>query len=713
MTKGDYTGSAAADGAHDFHCVAGLQDVVGVLGTGYDFPVHFHGDALADEAEVLHQIGRGDAIGHFLDFAIDGDFHAHSVAIRPAFRQSRPLAPGPALWVISQVRQPDDATSTPMDNPSFIPANVAGTLDGLFRERVRLSPDRTAYRHFRRDTKQWQPLSWAEMGARVSRWQQALAREDLDPGDRVAILHSNGPEWVAFEQAALGLGLVVVPLYTDDRPDNIAYILDDSGSRVLFVQTDKQLRALDPHREELTTVQRYVVAEAKHPERLAEDPDAVLAADWVSDAPGLLHERGGDPNALATIVYTSGTTGKPKGVMLSHRNILANAEAAIHALGIDDTHELLSFLPISHTFERTCGYYVPMMCGATVSYARSIQQLADDLQHIRPTALISVPRIFERIHDKLQMQLRKDSAVRRRLFNLAAEVGWRRFEVQQGRARPGPSLLLWPVLRKLVASRVQTRLGGRLRFAVSGGAALPPPVAKIFIGLGIPVIQGYGMTETSPVLSANRLDRNLPKSVGLPLPGIELRTDENEELLARGPNVMLGYWNNHRATSEMIDPDGWLHTGDKARIDEQGFVHITGRIKDIVVMSNGEKVPPADMEMAITLDPLFEQALIIGEGRPYLTALVVLNGEEWFPLATEHGLDPFEESSLQDRNLQTTLLKRIGEALHDFPGYARIRRVTPLLQPWTIENGLLTPTLKVKRAKVVEAHGENIENMYN
>ena len=600
-----------------------------------------------------------------------------------------------------------------MDSPRFIPANVAGTLDGLFRERIRLTPDRPAYRHFRRDRKAWETLTWAEMGARVSRWQQALAREDLDPGDRVAILHANGPDWVAFEQAALGLGLVVVPLYMDDRPDNVAYILEDSGSRVLFVQTDKQLRALAPHRETLTTVRRFVVAEAKHPERLADDESAVLAADWLTDPPGLLHERGGDPNRLATIVYTSGTTGKPKGVMLSHRNILANAEAAILALGMDDSHELLSFLPISHTFERTCGYYVPMMCGATVSYARSIQQLADDLQQLRPTALISVPRIFERIHDKLQMQMRKESPLRRRLFNLAVDVGWRRFEAQQGRARRGPALLLWPLLERLVASRVQARLGGRLRFAVSGGAALPPPVAKIFIGLGIPVIQGYGMTETSPVLAANRLDRNLPRSVGLPLPGVELRTDDHDELLARGPNVMLGYWNNHRATSEMIDPDGWLHTGDKARIDEQGFVHITGRIKDIVVLSNGEKVPPVDMEMAITLDPLFEQAMVIGEGRPFLSALVVLNGEEWFPLASEHGLDPFEESSLQDRHLHTTLLKKLGEALHEFPGYARIRRVAPLLQPWTIDNGLLTPTLKVKRAKVIEAYGDLIESMYN
>ena len=596
---------------------------------------------------------------------------------------------------------------------NFIPANVAGTLDGLFRERVRLTPNDLAYRHYSRSAQEWRDLSWSHMADEVSRWQQALTKESLLEGDRVAILMRNCPTWVAFEQAALGLGLVVVPLYTDDRPDNIAYILNDSGSKLLLLEDEKQWASLAVHKDELPGMQRIIIHRSKYPEPQPFDERVCLSGACLPTTPALLHERGGDPHNLASIVYTSGTTGRPKGVMLSHANILSNSQASIEALLEDDTkHTMLSFLPLSHTFERTCGYYVAMMGNISVAYARSIQQLAEDLQTIKPTVLVSVPRIFERVYERMHQQLRKQSPLHRFLFKLAIYVGWQRFEASQGRQHRTPVLLLWPLLNRLVASKVQAKLGGRLQLAVSGGAALSPVVARTFIGLGVNVIQGYGMTESSPVLTANRVSDNEPTSVGKALPGVELRTGDNDELLARSPGVMLGYWNNHRATSETITSDGWLRTGDKARI-KNDFVYITGRIKDILVMSNGEKIPPADMENAIALNPLFEQALLIGEGRPYLSAMVVLNSEEWFPLARQHDLDPFEEHSLSDRHLHTTLLKQIAESLHDFPGYAKVRRVTPLLEAWTVDNGLLTPTLKVKRAKVLAAHADLIEQMYN
>ena len=595
---------------------------------------------------------------------------------------------------------------------NFIHANVAGTLDGLFRERVRQTPDAIAYRHYDRKQEAWLDLTWNQMADEVSRWQQALAQEALQEGDRVAILMRNCPSWVAFEQAALGLGLAVVPLYTDDRPDNTAYILNDSGSKLLLMEDEKQWETLAVHKDEMPTLQRFVIHHSKHIEPQPLDERVVTAETWLPKIPALLHERGGAPHKLASIVYTSGTTGRPKGVMLSHYNILSISQASIEALLEDEgQHTMLSFLPLSHTFERTCGYYVAMMCNITVAYARSIQQLAEDLQTIQPTILISVPRIFERVYERIHAQLKKQSLIHRMLFKLAISVGWRRFEANQGRRHRTPLLLLWPLLNRLVASKVQAKLGGKLYLAVSGGAALAPPVARTFIGLGLNVIQGYGMTESSPVLSANRLSENQPSSVGKALPGVELRIGENEELLAKSPGVMMGYWNNHRATSETITSDGWLHTGDKVIIKD-GFIYITGRIKDILVMSNGEKIPPADMESAIALEPLFEQALLVGEGRPYLSALVVLNSEEWFPLARQHNLDPFEEKSLADRRLQHTLLKNIAEALHDFPGYAKVRRVTPLLEAWTVDNDLLTPTLKVKRAKVLTHHSSLIENMY-
>jgi long-chain acyl-CoA synthetase len=272
-------------------------------------------------------------------------------------------------------------------------------------------------------------------------------------------------------------------------------------------------------------------------------------------------------------------------------------------------------------------------------------------------------------------------------------------------------LLLWPFLRKKVAAPVLDRLGGRLRITVSGGAPLPRDVAHLFIGLGVPLLQGYGLTETSPVVTVNTLEQNDPDSVGIALRGLELRIGADDELLVRGPSVMLGYWNNHAATAKMIDSDGWLHTGDQARISN-GHVYITGRIKDILVLSNGEKVPPADMEMAISLDPLFEQILVVGEGRSFLSALVVLSADLWPGLAQEFGLNPELRESLDDPRLQKDMLRRIREALRDFPGYAKIRRVSLSLEPWSVENGLMTPTLKVKRGEVLRRYADDVERMY-
>jgi len=599
-----------------------------------------------------------------------------------------------------------------LNEATFITANNAGTLDGLMRERIRISTNKVAYQYFDKNSKEWIELDWFAMGQRISRYQQALEKENLHEGDRVAILLKNCPDWVAFEQAVLGLGLVVVPLYMDDRPDNIAYILNDSGCKAMLIQEDKNWKALAEHKDDLPKLNRIILLHAKSEDILKDDDRLVMADAWQAKEAHTLAERGGDPHKLASIVYTSGTTGKPKGVMLSHSNILSIAQAAVEALDVNDSHKLLSFLPLSHTFERTCGYYVPLMAGAAVAYSRSIQQIADDLQIIKPTAMISVPRIFERIYEKLQAGLKKQSPIKRVIFKLAVVVGWKKFEHQQGRKFWSPTLLLWPLLNKLVAGKIQERLGGNLVIAVSGGAALPASVAKTFTGLGVNVIQGYGLTETSPVLTANTDSKNDPFSVGRALPGVALKIDTNDELLARSPGVMLGYWNNHQATSEMITADGWLHTGDKAAIRD-GYVYITGRIKDILVMSNGEKIPPADMESAIALHPLFEQALIVGEGRAFLGAMVVINSEEWFTLAKDHGLDPFVEHSLHDKKLHSFIIRQISEALHDFPGYAKVRRVIPLLEPWTVDNGFLTPTLKVKRAKVIEHFEKQIDQMYD
>jgi long-chain acyl-CoA synthetase len=371
----------------------------------------------------------------------------------------------------------------------------------------------------------------------------------------------------------------------------------------------------------------------------------------------------------------------------------------------------LSFLPLSHTFERTGGYYVPMMAGAAVAYSRSVAQLGEDLASVQPTVLVAVPRIFERVYGRIADQMAKKPVVARWLFDLAVRVGWHRFLYQQGRGSFSPLFLLWPLLDRLVARKINARLGGRLRIAVSGGAPLSPEIAKVFIGLGVPIVQGYGLTETSPVISANPLHDNEPASVGVPLRGIQVRIGADDELLVKSPGNMLGYWNNHSATKAVIDPDGWLHTGDQARI-ERNHIYITGRLKDILVLSNGEKIPPADMELALALDPLFEQVMVVGEGKPYLTALLVLNADHWQPFAAEVGVDPNDRGALKTDKLLNAVQARVRRALKDFPGYAKIRRVSLSLDPWTIENGLMTPTLKIKRPKVLATCAECVEAMY-
>ncbi len=595
---------------------------------------------------------------------------------------------------------------------STITPEIAPTIPQAFRERVKQTPDAVAYRYFDSGADQWRDITWRQIADEVARWQAAFVKEGLQPGDKVALMLRNSPEWVVFDQAALGLGLVTVPVYIDDRPDNVAYILNHAEVKLLVVQENALRGQLLACSTPLEYVQRLVSLEAPDEADCTTDERLVAADDWLGEAGQALQCRESNPEALASIVYTSGTTGRPKGVMLSHRNFLSNAWGSIQCAPVGGDDVFLSFLPLSHTLERMAGYLLPLMLGAQVAYARSVPQLAEDLVTIKPTVLISVPRIYERVYGRIQDGLKEKPPAARKLFAMAVDVGWARFEHQQGRAGWSVKLLMWPLLDKLVASRVLARLGGRLRVAICGGAPLSSDVARLFIGLGLPLIQGYGLTEFSPVISVNRLDDNIPSSIGTPLPGVEVRIGEDDELQARGDSVMLGYWKNEEATREVITEDGWLRTGDKARMDPDGHLYITGRLKDIIVLATGEKVPPADMEMAITLDGLFEQVVVIGEGLPYLSALVVLNSEHWAVLAREMGVDPRDPGCLCENKITKVVLDRLSRCIKDFPGYAQIRCVTLYLDPWTVENGFLTPTLKIRRAKVMEACADDIEAMY-
>lgn len=595
----------------------------------------------------------------------------------------------------------------------IIPVETAKTLDGLFAERVRRSPRKVAYRYFNPIDEQWCSHTWEQMDQFIARWQAAIENELLEPGDRVAVMMRNCPEWVMFEQAALGLGLVVIPLYTDDRVENAAYIINDASVKLLLLDSMHQWQQFAAIEDQVSSLQRIVILRASDGGDTANsNPRIVSVLNWLPARTAEVKHNNDDPHALATIIYTSGTSGRPKGVMLSHYNILTNAYSALQAVPILSSDLMLSFLPLSHTFERTSGYYVAIMAGSTIAYARSIQQLQEDLLTIRPTLLISVPRIYERVYAGIQAKLAEGSGFARWLFYFAVDVGYSRFEYQQGRRHWRFTHLLWPLLEKLVANKVLHKLGGRLRFAMSGGAALSAEVSRIFIGLGLPILQGYGMTESSPVVCANRLNDNVPSSVGLPIPGVEVKLGEDNALLIRGPNVMKGYWNNPEATKAVISADGWLNSGDIASIDAQGHVTITGRLKEIIVLSTGEKVPPADMETAVMRDPVFDQVMLVGESRPYLSVLVVLNPTRLQKLIAQHGLGEIFTSEQQNQQIEKILLDKITHLTSEFPGYAKIRRVAMVQEPWSIDNGLLTPTLKLKRAKVLEKYRMEVERLY-
>ncbi len=587
----------------------------------------------------------------------------------------------------------------------IISPSEAHTLDEMFRERVRRSGSNMAYTQFDPEQQQWVNYTWSEIAVEVERWQVSMQEQGLVKGDRVAIRLNNSVHWVICDQAALRLGLVVVPLYCGDRADNVNYVLNNSGAKLLLVETQEEWVEIRDADADLDQLECVLVLSGE-----AESNSIVNKLhSWLPEQ-GQHLERGlAEPDDLASIVYTSGTTGRPKGVMLSHKNMLHNAYAGMRSVQLQPDDVMLSFLPLSHTFERTIGYYSALMSGVHVHFNRSIPDLAEDLMLAKPTALIAVPRIFERVHNKIYAGLVESPAWRKALFHKAVEWGWYKFEYQQGRARWHPKLILQPLLDALVGKKVRARLGGRLRFAVVGGAPLSPTVARTFIGLGVLLLQGYGLTESSPVISVNTLEHNKPDSIGLPLRGVEVAIGENDELLSRGDNVMLGYWQNAEATQSVIDAEGWLHTGDQASIDDEGFIRITGRLKDILVLANGEKVPPADMEAAILKETLFEQVMVIGEGKSFLSALIVLNEGVWKTLQQSGQLSADDVDS---EHFHEYVLAAVARQIEDFPGYAKIRKVAILLDEWTVEEGLITPTLKVKRPKIQEAFSEQIAALY-
>ena len=592
----------------------------------------------------------------------------------------------------------------------IISPETAKTIAGLFSERARRTPDSCAYKRFDRQGRCCECITWTGTATMAARWQAAFRQEELQPGERVAVMLRNSLEWVLFDLAALGLGLVTVPLFVNDRAENFAMIIRESGARLLLIEGVDQWERIREVSGDLDSLVRIVSLTTACENDC--DPRLAQLEEWLTESGASYSPGNWSADALATIVYTSGTTGNPKGVRLSHANILVNAYAGVSRVPVYSDDLFLSFLPLSHTLERTVGYYIPMMAGACVAHVRSLDQLPEDLTTIRPTIIISVPRIFERVYRKISATLAAGPGWKLKLFGLAVAIGWRRFLHSQGRDGWSPRLLLWPLLDRLVAKRILAALGGRLRLTISGGAPLSPEIARVFIALGLNLLQGYGLTETSPVISVNTESDNRPDTVGLPLPGVEVKLGADSELLARGANVTAGYWHNQSASAALIDSDGWLHSGDQAQITASGHIIITGRLKEIIVLANGEKVAPGEMEMALAADPLFEQSLVVGEGRPFLSALLVLNKAEWHKLAAALHVEGDDDAVLASSRVEAALLERIAPRLDHFPGYARILKVRASLYPWGIKDGLITATLKLRRKKLLECFSADIEEMY-
>ena len=597
--------------------------------------------------------------------------------------------------------------------PSFGLENFT-TLPQLLVNSVERYGEREALRQFDKETKSWHSLSYAQLMVRVMEWRRAYAAMNLERGTRIGILMPNSIDHACADQAALANGLVPVPLHAIDTPGASAFILSDSRAKVLVTNKLtrwKQIKAAGGDLQDLTAV---IITEDE-----VDDETGMVRglSEWLAAGTHVVElPEGPKEDDPAGIVYTSGTTGRPKGVMLTHGNIVSNVKATLECVFPQVGDIFLSFLPLSHTFERTAGYYLALATGCTIAYNRSVLLLADDLKTIRPTVIISVPRVYERIFARVHDKLKKSRPAARYLFDWAVEIGWRDFCRRnhlpvEHTGRAWLDGLMRPLVRK-VSSTLLDQFGGRLRIAISGGAALSSKVARTFCGLGLPIIQGYGMTEASPIIAGNNRTLNQPNTVGKPFNNVEVRLGEGDEIQIKGPSITRGYWNRPDATADAFTEDGWFRTGDVGSFNELGLLSIKGRIKEIIVTSTGEKVPPADLEAAIETDPLFSQCYVIGENRPYLSLITVVNPDEWASFAKSCGVDPADPASLDNPSVKTAALKRAKTAAGEFPHYALPRAVVLTQEPWTIENGLITPTLKLKRGPLSKKFANVIAQLY-
>jgi long-chain acyl-CoA synthetase len=596
------------------------------------------------------------------------------------------------------------------------------TINDLFYAGVgRDLPEALAYR----EDGNFRAISHREVQARVERLALAMEARGLVRGDRVAILAENRPEWAIADYACALAGIVTVPIYATLNPAQTAFIIRHSQARWVICSTPEQLAKVEALRFQLPRLEQAVLVYGNPP---AAEAGPVLGWDaLLAEGAALEHLRpdirrraqATSPDDLLTIIYTSGTTGDPKGAMLSHGNVVSSVLAGLDILQVIPGERFLSILPLSHIFERTCGHYTMFYAGAAIYYAENLQTVARDILEVRPEILLGVPRVFEKVYARIWEQVHAGGYGARLVFHLALGLGRRVAARRYQDRRPGlgPRLGL-VLLDPLVFGRIRARLGGRVRLAACGGAPVNPAILEFFWAAGVPIYEGYGLTETSPILTLSRQGEMRPGYVGRPVldawrgkPFLKLAPDG--EILVRGPNVMLGYWNNEPATREAIDADGYFHTGDVGELDERGRLRITDRKKEILVTSGGKNVAPQPLENALRADRFIEQAVVLGDGRHFISAILVPNFAELRRWADHRRLafrDDIELVALPE--VKDKMMRRVARVNAGLSNYEQIRKIILLDRELTADSGLLTPSLKVRRRAVNEAFAQRIEALY-
>jgi long-chain acyl-CoA synthetase len=561
----------------------------------------------------------------------------------------------------------------------------------------------------------WRPIATDEFETTVRRLSLGFQALGLKPGDRVALLSENRPEWVIADFATLTAGGVTVPIYTSLLPDQIRHIVDDSGAKIVVCSDRDLLRKVEAVRSALPSVEHVVLIEG-------EAPAGTLAFAGVLDrgkrldetSPGSFERlaEAARPGDLASVIYTSGTTGLPKGVMLSHANFVSNIDSLRAAIDFRADDTILSFLPLSHVLERTATFLF-VHSGSTIAYAESIEAVAANMVEVRPTIVVSVPRLFEKIYSRVMDQILAGSRLKRAIFVWALATG-KKYAAKVIAHEPVPKHLALKrgLAEKLVYSKITSKTGGRMRFFVCGGAPLSKDIAEFFYAMGLIVLPGYGLTETSPVLTANTLDDYRFDTVGKTVPGVELRIAADGEILARGPNVMMGYYKNEADTREVMK-DGWLHTGDIGRFDDDGFLIITDRKKDIIVTSGGKNIAPQPIENLIQSSPYIANAVVVGSTRRFISALIVPDFDKLETRARAQGI-PFRDRAELCRRTELIdfLLDEVNRMTPELAPYERVKRIAVLDRDFDIGAGEVTPTLKVKRNIVEQKYADLIEALY-